>query len=109
MNERRRSVRTAIETEIWIGQDGIFTRSPERLLDLSEGGAFIETRQRFAVGTILSLGFNLPAVSQRISCSVSVRSLRDAAGLGVEFLDMAPEDRQRLRAFIQDSTVKAAG
>jgi c-di-GMP-binding flagellar brake protein YcgR len=109
MDERRRFVRTPIETEIWLGQDGIFTRSPARLRDLSEGGAFIETRQRFAVGAILSLGFNLPSMSQRISCSVSVRSLRDDAGLGVEFLDMAPEDRQRVRAFIQDSTIKVFG
>ena len=101
MDEKRKFPRVPVETEIWLGQDGIFTRSPERFRDLSEGGAFIETGQRFAVGSILSFRFTLPGARQPISCSVCVRSLRGGSGLGVEFLDISPEDRQQLKAFIQ--------
>ncbi len=100
MEERRKYPRASLQTEIWIGQDGIFTRSPETLRDLSEGGAFIETSQRFPVGSILNLRLKLPGSSYLISCSVCVRNLRGGRGLGVEFLDISSEDRQRVRLFV---------
>jgi len=68
MMEKRKHVRISLETEIWLGQDGIFTRTTERLRDLSEGGAFIESREVFAVGSVLSLRFKLPGARELISC-----------------------------------------
>ena len=102
MDDKRKFARVPISTEIWIGQDGIFTRTPERLRDLSEGGTCVETRQRFSVGNIFNLGFTLPASSHRISCSVLVRNLRSDSGLGVEFLDLSAEDRYLIRTYIEE-------
>jgi c-di-GMP-binding flagellar brake protein YcgR len=101
MKYQRKHPRASIQTEIWLGQDGIFTRSPETLRDLSEGGAFVETKQRFPVGDILHLRFQLPGASSLISCSVCVRNLRGGTGLGVEFLDISPDDRQQIRNFVE--------
>lgn len=64
MMEKRKHVRVSLETEIWLGQDGIFTRTTERLRDLSEGGAFIASREVFAVGSVLSLRFKLPGARE---------------------------------------------
>src|SRR5438128_1074506 len=45
MAEKRRHVRASLQTEVWLGQDGIFTHTSETLRDLSESGAFIEASQ----------------------------------------------------------------
>jgi hypothetical protein len=102
MKENRKYARVSVETEIWLGQDGIFTRSPETLRDLSEGAALIDTRQVFAVGSILNLRFRLRGTSHIISCSVCVRNLGGGTGLGVEFLDISSDDRVRIKQFVQD-------
>ncbi|HVN80207.1 MAG TPA: PilZ domain-containing protein [Terriglobia bacterium] len=101
MEERRKHPRASIQSEIWLGQDGIFTWNPETLRDLSEGGAFIETGQRFSVGSILTLRFTLPGSSRPLSCTVAVRNLRGGSGLGVEFLDISQDDRHQIREFVQ--------
>lgn len=103
MNEKRTHQRVSLRTEIWLGQDGIFTKTRRTLRDLSEGGAFIETGEGFPVGSVLSLRFMLPGARDLISCAVSVRNVRsDGAGLGVQFLDLSPDDRRLVCAFVGD-------
>jgi c-di-GMP-binding flagellar brake protein YcgR len=98
MTDRRRHVRASLQTEVWLGQDGIYTRTQEMLRDLSEGGAFIETSQRFAIGSIIHLRFKLPGSGQLISCTAEVRNVRqDASGFGVEFLDISSHCAQQIR------------
>ncbi len=98
--ELRKYPRAGLRTEIWIGQDGIFTRTPETLRDLSEGGAFVETSQRFCIGSILHLRFKLPGALRLISCTVCVRNMRNNSGIGVQFLDLSSEDQLAVRAWI---------
>ncbi|HZS05631.1 MAG TPA: PilZ domain-containing protein [Blastocatellia bacterium] len=100
-DEKRKFPRLALKTEIWLGQDGIFTRTNETLGDLSEGGAFIETRQRYPTGSILTLRFKLPEAAGFITSTIIIRNTRDDTGLGVEFLDLSPEDHRQIRAFIE--------
>lgn len=104
----RRYERASLRTEIWIGQDGIFTRTPDILRDLSERGAFIQTQQHFAKGAILSLRFQLPCSSELISATVIVRNRRESAGVGVEFLDLAPRHLDELRGFVGDYVARVA-
>ena len=99
MAEKRRHVRASLQTEVWLGQDGIFTHTSETLRDLSESGAFIEASQGFALGSIIYLRFRLPYSEQLVSCSVIVRNIRQNGGFGVEFLDISPYDRQQIRSF----------
>ena len=103
MDEKRKHPRVSLHTEIWLGQDGIFTKTRRVLRDLSEGGALIETAEGFSIGSILSLRFELPGARNPISCAVSVRNVRnEGAGLGVQFLDLSQDDRRLVTAFVSD-------
>ena len=100
--ELRRHNRAAMKTEVWLGQDGIFTRTPETPSDLSEGGAFVETSQGFSLGSILNLRLKLPGPPQVISCTATVRNQRGLRGLGLQFLDLSAEGRQAVNAFVSE-------
>lgn len=108
MENRRQHPRLSVATELWIGQDGIFIRSDERICDLSLGGAFIETSQHYAVGTVLSLRFKLPESSRLITCTAIVRNTRSGHGFGVQFLDLAGDDHWLLDNFIQKQALQFA-
>lgn len=90
--ERRKHPRISLRTELWIGQDGIFTRTDEVLRDLSVGGAYIASRQIHPVGSIISIRFRLSMATNLISCSALVRSTRPGDGFGVQFLDISREN-----------------
>lgn len=109
MIEKRTHPRVALRTEIWLGQDGIFTKSQRTLRDLSEGGAFIETNEGFPIGSVLSLRFMLPGALALISCAVSVRNSRNGEGLGVQFLDISQNDRVLVGAFVNNTGSGAFG
>lgn len=92
--------RASVKTEIWLGHDGIFTRTPGELRDLSEGGACVRVSQQFSVGSMLNLRFQLPELGTFISGTVAVRNHRPDAGMGVQFVDLSEDDRRRIRGFI---------
>ena len=89
---QRKHPRINLHTELWIGQDGIFTRTNEFLRDLSVGGAFVETENVYPMGTILSLRFKLPVATNMVSCSGIVRNAQPAQGFGVQFIDLSREN-----------------
>lgn len=92
--------RASLRTEIWLGQDGILTKGAGVLRDLSEGGAFVETPQRFGVGRVLSIRFRLPNPPVFVDGTVRVRHERADKGLGVQFVDLSDENRRRVREFV---------
>ncbi len=102
MREDRVHRRVSIHTEVWRGEDGIFTRSNERLADLSVGGAFIQGAGT-AVGSILNLRFKLTGSNDFITATAIGRNTHDG-GLGVEFLDLSPENLGRLAAFVDENS-----
>lgn len=108
MEDRRQHPRLNVATELWIGQDGIFIRADEKLLDLSLGGAFIETRQHYSIGSVLSLRFKLPEAGRFLTCSAIVKNSRDGQGFGVQFLDLSPDDRWQLDSYIQKQHLEFA-
>ena len=102
MEENRVHKRVSIHTEVWRGEDGIFTRGNERLADLSVGGAFIQGAGT-TTGSILNLRFRLPGSDDFITCTAMARHTR-GGGLGVEFLDLSPENLGRLAAFVDENS-----
>ena len=82
----------SFKTELWIGQDGIFTRTDEKLRDLSVGGAFVECHQVYPIGSVLNFRFKLPGLSTFVSCSGIVRNMLMGQGFGVEFLDLSRDN-----------------
>ena len=106
-DERRKFIRAALTTELWIGQDGIFTRNGERLGDLSLGGAFIESEQIYTVGAVLNLRFKMPGQHNFVTCTSIVRNVR-FGGFGVQFLDLSSESRWQIQEFIEKQTGSGA-
>lgn len=90
--DHRRHPRISLRTELWIGQDGIFTRTNELLRELSIGGAYVETEHVYPVGTLLNLRFKLPVAPNMISCSGIVRKIRPGHGYGVQFIDLSRQN-----------------
>ena len=102
MTENRIQKRVSIHTEVWRGEDGIFTRGNERLADLSVGGAFIQGAGT-TTGNILNLRFRLSGTGTDdfITSTAIARHIGDG-GLGVEFLDLSPDNLERLAAFVDE-------
>src|ERR1035438_7798421 len=100
--EMRRQPRVAFSEEIWIGQDGIFSRTSGHIRNISTSGVFIETEQSFAGGSVVNLRFSLGESKDLVNCAAIVRNVRPGLGLGVEFLDLSSGSRSRIAAFVAE-------
>ena len=89
------------------------------LVDLGLSGAFIERAGALPEGERVQLGFPLPGNVNRIQalCRVAWWNSPSAAlvtkalpaGLGLEFLEMSPADRERLRAHLLEYLSRKSG
>jgi hypothetical protein len=68
-----------------------------RVLTISLGGAFLETDRRSTSGESLQVEFR--AGIRRIQLTAVVRNITPK-GVGIEFVHMKPESRERLRRFV---------
>jgi len=76
--------------------------------NLGSGGLFIKTATILPVGTLLDLEFNLPKRDQILHTKAKVAWTRSQdmsteklpPGMGAEFIDMNPEDRELLKNYI---------
>ena len=66
---------------------------------LGASGACLSLNGNYGVGSLLRLGFELPATPGEITCTAIVRD-RQAEGVGVEFLQLEPQDRDRISGFV---------
>jgi len=98
VQERRGEPRVGFDTELWIGQEGVFTRTKARMADVSTGGARIVTSEAYQVGSVLSLRFTVGP--NLINCAALVRYNHPGDGIGVQFLDLSAGDRETLDTFI---------
>ncbi|WP_447980275.1 PilZ domain-containing protein [Candidatus Nitrospira bockiana] len=67
--------------------------------DISLGGCTIETEARLQSGTIIGLALDLPELGPIEIRAAAVRSCRPPSA-GLEFLEIAPEGRTRLKALM---------
>ncbi len=95
--ERRKAARVTYFAEAWLeGLD--VSRTVVRLGDLSIEGAFVDARTVLPPGTIARLRFRLE--EREIGVMTEVRYAIPAIGMGLHFLDLAPEDRAAIQAFV---------
>ena len=87
-----------IWSEVWQGQIGLSTPVAGVVTVLGAGGAFLEVSESFDVGSHVGLRFNLPGTTDEIVCGGVVKDNVPGRGIGVEFTQLAPIDRERLRA-----------
>ena len=82
------------------GVDGSNSRTSGRLVVLSAGGAFIELDYGYPVGRPLGLQFEVGDLDT-IGCRAIVRRHLEDRGVGVEFLNIDPADRDLLTTFVK--------
>lgn len=70
----------------------IMVRTP----DISPSGMFINTSQLFPEGAILQISFLLPKTQARVKSRCEVRFALPGVGVGVEFVDISPEDQRAI-------------
>jgi hypothetical protein len=74
---------------------------PRRSADLSAGGMFIETIASFPRDTVLQLKFKLGEnESGPIVVRARVLYVANGIGVGVEFMDLEPLDRERIERIL---------
>ncbi|MGM0578527.1 MAG: TIGR02266 family protein [Myxococcota bacterium] len=104
--DRRRHERRPYEVDVSFESDhNFYTAFTE---NISSGGLFVATRDIPAIGSRFPLTFTLPTLDRPITVECEVRWQRleqlDSAdsmpGVGVRFLDLGPEEREAVNAFI---------
>lgn len=83
-------------------------------INLSTGGIFIETSDCLPIDTILSIEFILPENERTISCKGRVAWLNESdsisdqklpVGMGLQFLDISPDDMNAVGQYIKQEAL----
>jgi hypothetical protein len=67
--------------------------------DISASGCYVETIAPLSVGTSPQVDFWI--VSEKITTRCIVRTSDPAVGMGIEFLGLTLEERQRFQAYLE--------
>jgi c-di-GMP-binding flagellar brake protein YcgR len=101
--ERRQHFRTKVPVAVELQSERASGPLRNKTADLSIGGLYVEMMFTLEVGTKLKIVLWINDVKVSTGGVVVTRDLQ--VGNGIEFTDMAPEDRERLKHFL---TVEAA-
>ncbi len=73
--------------------------------DISSTGLFFDRAMPFKLGARVSLVFTLPGEASAIRCDGEVVNVPDTQGfgMGIRFLDIAPDDAQRVAGFARET------
>jgi c-di-GMP-binding flagellar brake protein YcgR len=96
--ERRQHPRTKVAVEVALQSEKTATPRLIKTADLSIGGLYVEMMFTLEVGTKLKIVLWINDVKVSTGGVVVTRDLQ--VGNGIEFTDMAPEDRERLKDFL---------
>lgn len=104
--ERRDHLRVPISTRVHLKTVANLTSAAGS--DVSVGGIYVVTPEKFAEGTTVDLEFTVEGIDREFRALGTVRwgqrlTIGDDErwGLGVEFEEIDPKDRERLREFIE--------
>jgi DNA-binding response OmpR family regulator len=100
--ERRRNIRVAIEIPVTLTVKDGAGQQRAVTSDLSEGGIAIQSSQRPKKMGPMSIQFTLPGTSHVVKCMGEVAWENALRQTGVRFVDMSPETRDRLKAWISN-------
>jgi hypothetical protein len=95
-HRRRQSLRVHLETTLHASISGD-RRGTGRVRDLAVGGAFLETEQHFEAND--SIHVEISSGSQSFQSDAKVRNIT-SLGIGIEFVEMKPDEREHLRLLI---------
>ena len=93
LTEKRQTGRAALMLEVKYEGPGV--RAETRISDISETGVFIDAMTPIPVGEVLRLTFTLPN-GRLIEVDGRVAHSQPRIGMGVEFINLKPEDAQSI-------------
>jgi hypothetical protein len=91
-DSKRFSSRLVTTGDVYVCWGCVGYDDTSRILDLSSGGLFVQTRQSKPMGARTSLHF----LVEEIRAEAIVRHVKPGRGLGLEFTAVREEDRGRL-------------
>ena len=99
---KRRYFRTDVEiiTDISIIDAYTPTKDQGSFLVLGGGGALVNADTRYPIGCLLLFRFRLPDDPEAIYCHGVVCNEVQGHGVGVEFLGIRQQDRDRITTFV---------
>lgn len=106
----RRIPRRYLRTPVWqlttveIGGGDKAVADIARLRVVGIGGACLALQGPYPIGQRVQVRFTLPGTNVSIACTAVVRNADDSYGVGVEFLNLAPDQRHELRAWVRRVT-----
>jgi len=107
--ERRSSAR--IPVEMWVEESTERELYFQRGANISVGGIFLERTIPHVRGTVVTLQFTLPNDTSPLKVKGEIVNVGEATtelGMGIKFLDLADDDRQRIHSFIERARPQAA-
>ena len=102
--DRRRFERIEATVKVaYTSVDELFT---EFTRDINEGGLFIATNSPLELGSQVSLQFQIPDTDESVRADGIVMWTRpegsdEEAGMGIEFDDLAPEEREKINEVVR--------
>jgi hypothetical protein len=97
--KKRRYPRVELPKGMWVAWHDGGRRWASRVQTLGMGGLFINIPDPPVVGTVVKLLFEVP--SGEVRAQAVVRNVKPGQGMGVEFRQMAMEDRARLHQLLK--------
>jgi hypothetical protein len=97
--KKRRYPRITLPKGMWVAWHDGGRRWASRVQTLGMGGLFINIPDPPVVGTVVKLLFEVP--SGEVRAQAVVRNVKPGQGMGVEFRQMAMEDRARLHQLLK--------
>jgi DNA-binding response OmpR family regulator len=98
--ERRRNIRVPIEIPVTLTVKNGAGEQRAVTSDLSEGGIAIHSSQRPKKMGAMSIQLTLPGTSHVVKCMGEVAWENAGRQTGIRFVDLSPETRDRLKAWI---------
>ena len=77
--------------DLQVNYEGYSEEIPVRVPDISTRGMFINTPHQFPQGAVLNVKFILTRSNTEIAARAEVRYNLPGVGVGIEFIDIAPE------------------
>lgn len=93
LTEKRQTGRATLILEVKYEGPGV--RAETRISDISETGVFIDAMTPIPLGAVLKLTFTLPN-GHLIEVDGRVAHSQPRIGMGVEFINLKPEDAQSI-------------
>lgn len=80
--------------------EGAGVRAETRISDISTSGVFIDAMSPLPVGSDINLTFTLPN-GHKVEALGKVMQSQPRIGMGVEFTEIKPEDRDHIRDIVK--------